>query len=75
MVLPQDPGNVFFTGRLVAACFMVLAAATLLVVAEHGHRATAVLALGVFFLVHAVTGNMAYLRSDGMALAVRSGRW
>jgi hypothetical protein len=67
-VLPQDPGNVFFTGRLVAACFMALAAATLIVVAARGHRATAALALGVFFLVHAVTGNTAYLRSDSMAL-------
>jgi hypothetical protein len=67
-MLPQDPTNTFFTGRVVAASFMVLAALTLPFVAERGHRATAVIALAVFFLVHAVTGNTAYLRSDGMAL-------
>jgi len=67
-VLPQDPVNPFFTGRLVAAVFVILAAATLLAVAERGHRATAVTAVAVFFLVHAVTGNTAYLRSDSMAL-------
>lgn len=66
--LPQDPTNPFFTGRVVAAVFMILAAATLLVVAAHGHRATAVIAVAVFFLINAVTGNTAYLRSDSMAL-------
>lgn len=67
-VLPQDPANPFFTGRVVAALCLVLAASTLVVVAARGHRATAVLALGVFFLVHAVTGNTAYLRSDALAI-------
>ncbi len=67
-VLPQDPVNPFFTGRVVAATFMVLAAATLPCVAARGHHATAVLALAVFFLIHSVTGNTAYLRSDAMAL-------
>jgi hypothetical protein len=47
---------------------MLLAASTLLVVARRGHRATAALALGVFLLIHAVTGNTAYLRSDNLAL-------
>ncbi|MCC6763643.1 MAG: hypothetical protein IT293_03190 [Deltaproteobacteria bacterium] len=68
-VLPQDPANPFFTGRLVAAGAMGIAAAALPAIAARGHRATAVLALGVFFLIHAVTGNTAYLRSDAMALA------
>ncbi len=68
-VLPQDPGNPFFTGRVVAAVGMALAAAALVVVVERGHRATAGLALGVFFLIHAVTGNTAYLRSDSLAIA------
>jgi len=68
-VLPQDPANPFFTGRVVAAVGMALAAAALFAVAERGHRATAALALGVFFLIHAVTGNTAYLRSDSLAIA------
>lgn len=66
--LPQDPANPFYTGRLVAAAFMALAAATLPAVAARGHRAFAVLALGVFFMIHSVTGNTVYLRSDSMAL-------
>jgi hypothetical protein len=68
-VLPQDATNPFFTGRVVAAVGMALAAAALFAVAERGHRATAALALGVFFLIHAVTGNTAYLRSDSLAIA------
>jgi hypothetical protein len=68
-VLPQDPANPFFTGRVVAALLMGLAAAALFAVADRGHRATAALALGVFLLIHPVTGNTAYLRSDNLALA------
>jgi hypothetical protein len=66
--LPQDPANPFFTGRLVAMLFMIAAAASLLVVAGRGHRAMAAIAIAVFFLIHSVTGNTAYLRSDSMAL-------
>lgn len=67
-VLPQDPTNPFFTGRVVAALCMALAAAALFAVAGRGHRATAGIALGAFLLIHAVTGNTAYLRSDNLAL-------
>jgi hypothetical protein len=66
--LPQHPENPFFTGRVVAALFMVAAAATLLVVAGRGQRATAVIAVAAFFLIRSVTGDTAYLRSDSMAL-------
>jgi len=66
--LPQDPANPFFTGRVLAAFFIILAASSLLFVAAPGHRATAVTAFAVFFLLHAVTANTAYLRSDGLAL-------
>ncbi len=66
--LPQHPANPFFTGRLLAAFFIVLAASSLLFIAAPGHRATAVTAFAVFFLLHAVTANTVYLRSDGLAL-------
>jgi hypothetical protein len=66
--LPQDPTNPFFTGRVVSALLNVLAASALLFVAAPGHRATGVTAFAVFFLLHAVTGNTVYLRSDGLAL-------
>lgn len=68
-LLPQDASNPFFTGRVVAAVGMALAAAALFGVAERGHRATAALMLGVFLLIHAVTANTAYLRSDSLAVA------
>jgi hypothetical protein len=66
--LPQRAGNPFFTGRVVAAFFMLLAAASVLAVAPPGHRAVAIGAIAVFFLIRPVTGNTAYLRSDAMAL-------
>ena len=68
-VLPQDPANPFFTGRIVAAVGMALAAVALFAVAERGHRATAALMVGAFLLIHAVTGNIAYLRSDSLGIA------
>jgi hypothetical protein len=66
--LPQDPANPFFTGRVVSTILNLLAASALLFVAAPAHRATGVTAFAVFFLLHAVTGNTVYLRSDGLAL-------
>ncbi len=66
--LPQQAHNPFFTGRVVAAVCMALAAASLIAVAGRHAGALAVAALGIFFLIHSVTGNTAYLRSDSMAL-------
>jgi len=65
--LPQDPANPFFTGRLVAAAFMVASAAVLLATARV-RRPLAIAAIAAFFLIHAVTGNTVYLRSDAVAL-------
>ena len=66
--LPQRPGNPFVTGRVVALLFMAGAAATLFTVVRREMLPAAMLALGCFVLLHPVTGNTAYLRSDSMAL-------
>jgi hypothetical protein len=66
--LPQHASNPFFTGRVLALLFMVGAAASLFAVVGRETVPAAVLALGCFLLLHPVTGNTAYLRSDSMAL-------
>ncbi len=68
--LPQRPGNPFFTGRLVALLCMAGAAASLFAVVRRATLPAAALALGCFLLLHPVTGNTAYLRSDSMALCL-----
>ena len=66
--LPQPASNPFFTGRVLALLFMTGAAVSLFAVVRRETMPVAALALGCFLLLHPVTGNTAYLRSDSMAL-------
>jgi hypothetical protein len=65
--LPASDANPFLTGRIVAMACMLLAAATTFVVARSQAWA-ALLAVGVWFLVHPVVSNTALLKNDTMAL-------
>src|SRR5437868_11766649 len=68
-MLPADPANPFFTGRVVAMCFMFAAAASLYAVAPVRDWAGIPLAgFASFFLVRPIVGNTAYLRSDHAGL-------
>ncbi|MBI3770587.1 MAG: hypothetical protein HY271_19125 [Deltaproteobacteria bacterium] len=68
-LLPAQPGNPFFTGRVVALVFMVGSAAGLFaVVRRRDYAPLAVLGVALFFLIRAVTANTAFLRCDSMAL-------
>ncbi len=66
-ILPQRADNPFFTGRAMTMICMIGAAASLLAAAGPQRRALALIAAAVFFLIRPVTGNTAYLRSDGLA--------
>ena len=68
-LLPSDPGNPYFTGRLVGLVCMLLAAAGLLL-AGRALPAAALLAFGAFFLVRPVTQNAALLKNDTLGLAL-----
>jgi len=67
--LPAHPTNPFFTGRILAALFMLGAAVCLFGVPRaRGHLFLPLMAFGAFFLIHPVVLNTVYQRSDPAAL-------
>ena len=69
--LPAAAGRPFMTGRLVSMAAMLVAAAAVLAVgSRRGRLAPALLAFGGFFLLWPALVHTAYLRNDGLALAL-----
>jgi hypothetical protein len=68
-VLPTDPSNPFFTGRVLSMLFVFAAAATLFAVARPREWVgIPLVAFACFFLIRPVVGSTAYLRSDDAGL-------
>lgn len=67
--LPQHPNNQFFTGRIVAGFFMILASLSLFFPYKPRENvAASFLAIGCFFLIREVVSHAMFLRNDSMAL-------
>jgi hypothetical protein len=67
--LPQHPNNRFFTGRIVAMAFMLLASFLLFFPYNpRNNVAVSILAIGSFFLIREVVSHTPFLRNDSMAL-------
>jgi hypothetical protein len=67
--LPQHPTNRFFTGRIVAMVFMILASLCLFFPYKPQEKIVfSILAIGCFFLIHETISHTAFLRNDSMAL-------
>ena len=67
--LPQHPTNRFFTGRIVAMVFMLLASLCLFFPHRPQEKILfSILAIGCFFLIHEIISHTAFLRNDSMAL-------
>jgi hypothetical protein len=67
--LPQHPTNRFFTGRIVAMVFMILASLCLFFPYKPQEKIVfSILAIGCFFLIHEIISHTAFLRNDSMAL-------
>ncbi len=68
-MLPSDPGNPFFTGRVLSMLFMLIAAASVFAISRpRDWLGAPLIAMALFFLIRPVTGNTAYLRSDSAGL-------
>ncbi len=64
-MLPADPANPFFTGRVVAMLFLFAAASSVFAVApRRDWLGVPLAAFASFFLVRPIVGNTAYFRSD-----------
>jgi len=67
--LPQNPNNMFFTGRIVAMVFMLFASFCLFFPYNpRDNVIISILAVGCFFLIREIVSHTAYLRNDSMAL-------
>jgi len=67
--LPQNSNNRFFTGRIVAMAFMILASFCLFLPYNPQDKIMlSVLAMAGFFLIREVVSHTAFLRNDSMAL-------
>jgi hypothetical protein len=67
--LPQHPNNQFFTGRIVAGFFMILASLSLFFPYKPRENvAASILAIGCFFLIREVVSHAMFMRNDSMAL-------
>ncbi len=67
--LPQHPTNRFFTGRIVAMVFMILASLCLFFPYKPQEKIVfSILATGCFFLIHEIISHTVFLRNDSMAL-------
>ena len=68
-LLPEDPNNPFFHGRLVSCLAMLLAAGTLFVVdLKQRILPVAFFAFGIYFSFYPVVSNTAFLKCDPLAL-------
>lgn len=67
--LPKHPNNRFFTGRIVAMVFMILASGCLFFPQDlKKDLGFSILALACFFLIHDIVSHTVFLRNDSMAL-------
>jgi len=66
--LPSHPSNPFWTGRLVALGFLTFTLAGVWWATRARHSSLALLTMGLFLLLHPVTGNAAFLKNDSTAL-------
>jgi hypothetical protein len=66
--MPASSANPFLAGRIVALAFMLLAVLGVLWIGKPRDWTLIVLTMGLFFLLHPVSANSAFLKNDGTAL-------